>query len=67
MIACKHLIENNYFTRFGEIQRSYAPAVKLRTFTTGIGIKEGNAVGITVRHNMVPVSYTHLDVYKRQS
>lgn len=53
LIACKHLIENNYFTRFGEIQRSYAPAVKLGTFTTGIGIKEVNAVGITVRHNMV--------------
>ena len=53
LIPCKHLIENNYFTRFGEIQRSYAPAVKLGTFTTGIGIEEGNAVGITVRHNLV--------------
>ncbi|WP_303014125.1 right-handed parallel beta-helix repeat-containing protein [uncultured Bacteroides sp.] len=53
LIACKHLIENNYFTRFGEIQRSYAPAVKLGAFTTGIGIKEGNAVGVIVRHNLV--------------
>lgn len=53
MVPCKHLIENNYFTRFGEIQRSYAPAVKLGAFTTGIGVEEGNAVGITVRHNLV--------------
>lgn len=53
LVPCKHLIENNYFTRFGEIQRSYAPAVKLGAFTTGIGVEEGNAVGITVRHNLV--------------
>lgn len=48
-----HLVENNYFTRFGEIQKSYATAVKLGAYTTGIGKEEGNAVGITVRNNLV--------------
>ncbi len=53
LIACDHIIENNYFTCFGVIQQSYAPAVKLGQFTTGIGVEEGNAVGIVVRHNLV--------------
>lgn len=48
-----HRVENNYFTQFGEIQQSYAPAVKLGAYTTGIGIEDGNAVGITVSHNLV--------------
>lgn len=53
LISCNHIIENNYFTRFGMIQQSYAPAVKIGQFTTGIGIQEGNAVGVIVRHNLV--------------
>lgn len=48
-----HLVANNYFTRFGEVQKSYATAVKVGAYTTGIGKDEGNAVGITVRNNLV--------------
>ena len=51
--TCGHSIDNNYFTRFGEIQQSYAPAVKVGFYETGIGIHEGNAVGIKVSHNLV--------------
>lgn len=51
--TCGHCIDNNYFTRFGEIQQSYAPAVKVGFYETGIGIHEGNAVGIKVSHNLV--------------
>lgn len=51
--TCGHSIDNNYFTRFGEIQQSYAPAVKVGFYETGIGVHEGNAVGIKVSHNLV--------------
>lgn len=53
LIPAHHRVENNYFTQFGEIQQSYAPAVKLGAYTTGIGVEDGNAVGITVSHNLV--------------
>lgn len=53
LTPCNHTIENNYFTCFGLIQQSYAPAVKIGQFTTGIGVEEGNAVGVLVSHNLV--------------
>lgn len=54
LTPCNFLIENNYFSNFGIVKDSWAPAVRLGRYEPSGSDKAGeDAVGIKVRHNLV--------------
>ena len=48
-----------------DLNKVLDPAMYFTTY--GTGKEEGSGLGLQLCLDLVPVSYTHLDVYKRQS